>query len=250
LRLSSSMGLDRSDMSTWRLSAKLAADLTRPSISAPLKFRQRAASSARSTSRPRNEFSAMRPVWIWRRRAARSGAGRRNQASAKAGERGRARWQESAHAAPPLRQGAWTQPGEAARMPRRAAHRALVLHGTSRAQAGRPLTGNLGCCARDCVAIGPGGAPSGGHKWPRPPVISMPGGEQNDCTAAGFLVSIVRPLAAAPAPPAAAGRAADLQDLQAALLVGQADLDMHLQPPRAQQRLVQHVLPARVSGLG
>lgn len=58
------MGLDRSDRSTWRFSAKLAALLTRPSISAPLKLRQRCASSNRSTSRPRKEFSDIRPVWI------------------------------------------------------------------------------------------------------------------------------------------------------------------------------------------
>jgi hypothetical protein len=34
----------------------------------------------------------------------------------------------------------------------------------------------------------------------------------------------------------------DLEDLQAALLIRQPDLDLHLQPPRPQQRLVQHVL--------
>lgn len=37
-RLSSSMGFERSDTSTWRLRAKDAALFTRPSISAPLKF--------------------------------------------------------------------------------------------------------------------------------------------------------------------------------------------------------------------
>lgn len=36
----------------------------------------------------------------------------------------------------------------------------------------------------------------------------------------------------------------DLQDLQAACLIRQPDLDLHLQTPWAQQRLVEHVAPA------
>lgn len=61
---SSSMGLLRSVTSTWRLSANDTALFTRPSISAPLKFLVRAASSARSTSLPRKELEDMREVWI------------------------------------------------------------------------------------------------------------------------------------------------------------------------------------------
>jgi len=54
--LTSSMGALKSFTSTWRLSAKLLADLTSPSISAPLKFFVISASLARSTSLPRKEF--------------------------------------------------------------------------------------------------------------------------------------------------------------------------------------------------
>lgn len=54
--LSSSRGLCRSVRSTLRLSAYEAADLTRPSISAPLKLRVAAARPCRSTSVPRNEL--------------------------------------------------------------------------------------------------------------------------------------------------------------------------------------------------
>ncbi len=53
-------------MPTWRLSAKEVALFTRPSISAPEKFLVRAASSARSTSRPRNELVLILLVWICR----------------------------------------------------------------------------------------------------------------------------------------------------------------------------------------
>ena len=52
--------------------------------------------------------------------------------------------------------------------------------------------------------------------------------------------------------------AVDLQDLQPRLLVGQRDLNLAVQPPRPQQRGVQHVRPVgrhdhlhlRVSGAG
>ena len=36
--------------------------------------------------------------------------------------------------------------------------------------------------------------------------------------------------------------AAHLEDLQAARLIRQPDLDLHLQAPRPQQRLIEHVL--------
>mmetsp|Transcript_20864 Transcript_20864/g.62363 ORF Transcript_20864/g.62363 Transcript_20864/m.62363 type:complete len:303 (-) Transcript_20864:1220-2128(-) len=66
LMLSSSSGLCRSSKSTLRLRAYATASLTRPSISAPLKFLVDSASFSRSTSRSRNELDAILLVWILR----------------------------------------------------------------------------------------------------------------------------------------------------------------------------------------
>mmetsp|Transcript_23273 Transcript_23273/g.59477 ORF Transcript_23273/g.59477 Transcript_23273/m.59477 type:complete len:408 (-) Transcript_23273:1022-2245(-) len=72
LMLSSSSGLCRSLKSTCLLSAYAVASLTRPSISAPLKFLVTSARCCRSTSREMNEFSLILDVWIlriWKRPA-------------------------------------------------------------------------------------------------------------------------------------------------------------------------------------
>mmetsp|Transcript_9598 Transcript_9598/g.19890 ORF Transcript_9598/g.19890 Transcript_9598/m.19890 type:complete len:263 (-) Transcript_9598:499-1287(-) len=66
LMFSSRIWAERSLTSSWRLRAKEVADLTSPSISAPLKFLVMAASSSTRTSRPRNWLPSILAVWMWR----------------------------------------------------------------------------------------------------------------------------------------------------------------------------------------
>mmetsp|Transcript_17439 Transcript_17439/g.48458 ORF Transcript_17439/g.48458 Transcript_17439/m.48458 type:complete len:240 (-) Transcript_17439:1086-1805(-) len=66
LMFSSSSGLCKSSKSTCLFSAYATASLTRPSISAPLKFFVSSASRSKATSRARKEFWSILFVWILR----------------------------------------------------------------------------------------------------------------------------------------------------------------------------------------